>query len=160
MKVLVTGVKGQLGYDVVNELNCRGHVAVGVDKEEMDVTDEASVARVLNEVKPEAVIHCAAWTAVDAAEDNEESVRLVNAVGTENIVLECKKLGCKLLYVSTDYVFDGRGDEPWQPDCKDYKPLNIYGKTKLEGELAVAGALENFLLFALPGCSARTEKIL
>ena len=160
MKVLVTGVKGQLGYDVVNELNCRGHVAVGVDKEEMDVTDEASVARVLNEVKPEAVIHCAAWTAVDAAEDNEESVRLVNAVGTENIVLECKKLGCKLLYVSTDYVFDGRGDEPWQPDCKDYKPLNIYGKTKLEGELAVAGALEKFLLFALPGCSARTEKIL
>lgn len=146
MKVLVTGVKGQLGYDVVNELNCRGHVAVGVDKEEMDVTDEASVARVLNEVKPEAVIHCAAWTAVDAAEDNEESVRLVNAVGTENIVLECKKLGCKLLYVSTDYVFDGRGDEPWQPDCKDYKPLNIYGKTKLEGELAVAGALEKFFI--------------
>lgn len=146
MKVLVTGVKGQLGYDVINELNCRGHVAVGVDKEEMDVTDEASVARVLNEVKPEAVIHCAAWTAVDAAEDNEESVRLVNAVGTENIVLECKKLGCKLLYVSTDYVFDGRGDEPWQPDCKDYKPLNIYGKTKLEGELAVAGALEKFFI--------------
>lgn len=146
MKVLVTGVKGQLGYDVVNELNCRGHIAVGVDKEEMDVTDEASVARVLNEVKPEAVIHCAAWTAVDAAEDNEESVRLVNAVGTENIVLECKKLGCKLLYVSTDYVFDGRGDEPWQPDCKDYKPLNIYGKTKLEGELAVAGALEKFFI--------------
>lgn len=146
MKVLVTGVKGQLGYDVVNELNCRGHIAVGVDKEEMDVTDEASVARVLNEVKPEAVIHCAAWTAVDAAEDNEESVRLVNAVGTENIVLECKKLGCKLLYVSTDYVFDGRGDEPWQSDCKDYKPLNIYGKTKLEGELAVAGALEKFFI--------------
>ncbi len=146
MKVLVTGVKGQLGYDVVNELNCRGHIAVGVDKEEMDVTDEASVARVLNEVKPEAVIHCAAWTAVDAAEDNEESVRLVNAVGTENIVLECKKLGCKLLYVSTDYVFDGRGDEPWKPDCKDYKPLNIYGKTKLEGELAVAGALEKFFI--------------
>ena len=146
MKVLVTGVKGQLGYDVVNELNSRGHVAVGVDKEEMDVTDVASVARVLNEVKPEAVIHCAAWTAVDAAEDNEEAVRLVNAVGTENIAIECKKLGCKLLYVSTDYVFDGRGDEPWQPDCKDYKPLNVYGKTKLEGELAVAGALEKFFI--------------
>ena len=146
MKVLVTGVKGQLGYDVVNELNRRGHAAVGVDIEEMDITDAASVARVMGEVKPEAVIHCAAWTAVDAAEDNEEKVRLVNAVGTENIAKECKKLDCKMLYISTDYVFDGKGEKAWQPDCKDYKPLNVYGQTKLEGELAVSKALEKFFV--------------
>ena len=106
MKVLVTGVKGQLGFDVVNELKKRGHEAVGVDIGEMDITDRAAVARVLGEVKPDAVIHCAAWTAVDAAEDNAEKVRLVNAAGTENIALECKKLGCKMMYISTDYVFD------------------------------------------------------
>lgn len=146
MKVLVTGVKGQLGYDVVNELNKRGHVAVGVDIDEMDITDAAYVARVLNGTNPEAVIHCAAWTAVDAAEDNEEKVRLVNAVGTANIATECKKLGCKLMYISTDYVFDGQGEKPWSPDCKDYKPLNVYGKTKLEGELAVSNALDKFFI--------------
>lgn len=146
MKVLVTGVKGQLGYDVVNELNKRGHTAVGVDIEEMDITDASSVERVLQNTKPEAVIHCAAWTAVDAAEDNEEKVRLVNAVGTENIAKECKKLNSEMLYISTDYVFDGKGDKPWQPDCKDYKPLNIYGQTKLEGELAVASTLEKFFI--------------
>ena len=126
MKVLVTGVKGQLGFDVVNELHKRGHEPVGVDIEEMDITDASSVSRVLNEVAPDAVIHCAAWTAVDAAEDNEDKVRLVNAVGTENIANECKKLGCKMMYISTDYVFDGQGDKPWQPDCKDYTPLNVY----------------------------------
>lgn len=146
MKVLVTGVKGQLGYDVVNELNKRGHVVVGVDIDEMDITDAACVTRVLNGTNPEAVIHCAAWTAVDAAEDNEEKVRLVNAVGTANIATECKKLGCKLMYVSTDYVFDGQGEKPWSPDCKDYKPLNVYGKTKLEGELAVSNALDKFFI--------------
>lgn len=146
MKVLVTGVKGQLGYDVVNELNKRGHTAVGVDIDEMDITDAACVARVLNGTNPEAVIHCAAWTAVDAAEDNEEKVRLVNAVGTANIATECKKLGCKLMYISTDYVFDGQGEKPWLPDCKDYKPLNVYGKTKLEGELAVSNALDKFFI--------------
>lgn len=146
MKVLVTGVKGQLGYDVVNELNMRGHVAVGVDIDEMDITDAACVTRVLNGTNPEAVIHCAAWTAVDAAEDNEEKVRLVNAVGTANIATECKKLGCKLMYISTDYVFDGQGEKPWLPDCKDYKPLNVYGKTKLEGELAVSNALDKFFI--------------
>ncbi|MDE7167427.1 MAG: dTDP-4-dehydrorhamnose reductase [Clostridia bacterium] len=146
MKVLVTGVKGQLGHDVVNELNKRGHTAVGVDIEEMDITDAASVTRVLQDTKPEAVIHCAAWTAVDAAEDNEDKVRLVNAVGTENIAKECKKHDCKMLYISTDYVFDGKGDKPWQPDCKDYKPLNVYGKTKLEGELAVANTLDKFFI--------------
>ena len=138
MKVLVTGVKGQLGFDVVNELTKRGHGAVGVDVSDMDVTDAESVNRVMQKVKPDAVIHCAAWTAVDAAEDNEDKVRLVNAVDTENIVKECKALDCKLIYISTDYVFDGKGEKAWLPDCKDYSPLNVYGKTKLEGELAVS----------------------
>lgn len=146
MKVLVTGVKGQLGHDVVKELEKRGHEAVGVDIEEMDITDAGSVKRVMERERPEAVIHCAAWTAVDAAEDNEEKVRLVNAKGTEYIAGECKALGCKMMYISTDYVFDGQGSEPWQPDCKSYKPLNIYGQTKLEGELAVAGALEKYFI--------------
>lgn len=146
MKVLVTGANGQLGFDVVNELKKRGHTAVGVDLAEMDITDGESVSRVLNGVCPSAVIHCAAWTAVDAAEDNGEMVRLVNAAGTENIAKECKKLGCKMMYISTDYVFDGQGEEPWQPDCKDYKPLNVYGKTKLEGELAVSGLLEKYFI--------------
>jgi dTDP-4-dehydrorhamnose reductase len=148
MKVLVTGVKGQLGYDVVNELNKRGHEAVGVDIAEMDITDGASVHRVLQEVKPDAVVHCAAWTAVDLAEDDDkrEKVHLVNAVGTENIAKECKTLDCKMIYISTDYVFDGQGTKPWQPDCKDYKPLNVYGQTKLEGELAVSSILEKYFI--------------
>ena len=146
MKVLVTGVKGQLGYDVVNELEKRGHKAVGVDIDDMDITDAASVSATLQSVKPDAVIHCAAWTAVDAAEDNEEKVRLVNAAGTENIAKECKKLGCKMMYISTDYVFDGQGETPWQPDCKDYKPLNVYGQTKLEGELAVSSLLDKYFI--------------
>ena len=146
MKVLVTGVKGQLGYDAVNELNNRGHEAVGVDIEEMDITDSASVERVLTEISPDAVIHCAAWTAVDLAEDNEDKVRLVNAVGTKHIAGQCAKLGCKMMYISTDYVFDGQGEEPWQPDCKDYKPLNVYGQTKLEGELAVSALLKKFFV--------------
>jgi dTDP-4-dehydrorhamnose reductase len=148
MKVLVTGVKGQLGYDVVNELNKRGHESVGVDIAEMDITDGASVHRVLQEIKPDAVVHCAAWTAVDLAEDKDkrEKVHLVNAVGTENIAKECKALDCKMIYISTDYVFDGQGTKPWQPDCKDYKPLNVYGQTKLEGELAVSSILEKYFI--------------
>ncbi len=146
MKVLVTGVKGQLGFDVVNELTKRVHGAVGVDVSDMDVTDAESVNRVMQKVKPDAVIHCAAWTAVDAAEDNEDKVRLVNAVGTENIVKECKALDCKLIYISTDYVFDGKGDKAWLPDCKDYSPLNVYGKTKLEGELAVSENLQKYFI--------------
>lgn len=146
MKVLVTGVRGQLGFDVVNELEKRGHVAAGVDITEMDITDADSVSHVISEEKPDAVIHCAAWTAVDAAEDNEKKVWLVNAKGTENIAKECKKLGCKMMYISTDYVFDGQGEAPWLPDCKDYKPLNVYGKTKLEGELAVSGLLEKYFI--------------
>lgn len=148
MKVLVTGVKGQLGYDIVNELNNRGHEAVGVDIAEMDITDKTAVVRVLQTVKPQAVIHCAAWTAVDAAEEPENigKVRSINVNGTKYIVEECKKLGSKMLYVSTDYVFDGQGDKPWKPDCKEYSPLNVYGKTKLEGEIAVANALEKFFI--------------
>ncbi len=146
MRVLVTGVNGQLGYDVFNELKKRGHDAIGSDIGNMDITDSENVSRVLGAVCPEAVIHCAAWTAVDAAEDNEEKVRLINAKGTENIANECKKLGCKMMYISTDYVFDGSGTKPWKPDCKDYKPLSVYGKTKLEGELAVAGKLEKYFI--------------
>lgn len=148
MKILVTGVKGQLGHDVVNELTKRGHEAVGVDIEEMDITDSLSVDKVIKNVQPDAVIHCAAWTAVDAAEEeeNKEKVHLVNAVGTENIAKVCKDLDIAMMYISTDYVFDGQGTTPWQPDCKDYKPLNVYGQTKLEGELAVSGLLSKYFI--------------
>lgn len=146
MKVLVTGVKGQLGYDVVNELNKRGHEAVGIDIEEMDITNAVDVSAVIGKVKPDAVIHCAAWTAVDAAEDNAEKVRLVNAVGTDNIAKECKKLNCKMMYISTDYIFNGQGEKPWEPDCKDYEPLNVYGKTKLEGEISVSSQLDKYFI--------------
>lgn len=148
MKVLVTGVKGQLGFDVVNELEKRGHTAVGVDIAEMDITDAQKVNSVITEVDPDAVVHCAAWTAVDAAEDgaNIPKVRAINAGGTRNIAEVCKKLGCKMVYISTDYVFDGQGTKPWEPDCKDYKPLNVYGQTKLEGELAVAQLLEKYFI--------------
>lgn len=148
MKLLVTGVKGQLGYDVVNELTKRGHEAIGVDIEEMDITDTASVQSVIGQCAPDAVIHCAAWTAVDAAEDEDkqEKVRMVNAVGTENIAKVCKELDCKMMYISTDYVFDGQGETPWTPDCKDYKPLNVYGQTKLDGELSVANNLSKYFI--------------
>ncbi len=146
MKVLVTGANGQLGYDVLKELASRGHEAVGTDIGEMDITDAQSVARAMEKILPQAVIHCAAWTAVDAAEDNAERVRLVNAKGTENIARECKKLGCKMMYISTDYVFCGQGEEPLNPDCTEFSPLNVYGKTKLEGELAVRENLSKFFI--------------
>ena len=148
MKILVTGVKGQLGYDVVNECQKRGYDAIGVDVEEMDITNPEAVDRVIAEENPDAVIHCAAWTAVDAAEEPENvaKVRAVNADGTQNIANVCKKLNCKLLYISTDYVFDGQGSEPWLPDQKDYRPLNVYGQTKLEGELAVANTVEKYFI--------------
>lgn len=148
MKVLVTGVKGQLGYDVVAELTKRGYEAVGVDIEEMDITDAESVNKVIGEAAPDAVIHCAAWTAVDAAEDEENipKVKAVNVDGTRNIAEVCKKLDCKMIYISTDYVFNGQGTEPWQPDCKDYAPLSVYGQTKLDGELAVAELLEKYFI--------------
>lgn len=148
MKVLVTGVKGQLGFDVVNELKEKNIEAVGVDIEEMDITDSASVNQVIKEAAPDAVIHCAAWTAVDAAEDeaNQQKVMLVNGTGTQNIANVCKELGIKMMYISTDYVFDGQGETPWKPDCKDYKPLNVYGKSKLAGELAVSETLSKYFI--------------
>lgn len=148
MKILVTGAKGQLGHDVVNELTKRNHKAVGVDIDEMDITEAVSVEQVLTDNQPDAVIHCAAWTAVDAAEDeeNQENVYLVNAVGTENIAKVCKKLDIPMMYLSTDYVFDGKGTAAWMPDCKDYKPLNVYGQTKLAGELAVSNMLSKYFI--------------
>ncbi len=148
MKVLVTGVKGQLGYDVVNELKKRNHEPVGVDIDEMDITDKAAVDSVVKEIAPEAVIHCAAWTAVDAAEDDDkkELVHKVNALGTEYIATVCKELDIPMMYISTDYVFNGQGEEPWKPDCKDYAPLSVYGQTKLDGELAVSGLLSKFFI--------------
>lgn len=145
MKVLVTGVKGQLGYDVVNELNKRGHVAIGTDIEEMDITDAASVDKVIKENTPDAVIHCAAYTAVDAAEDNVELCRKINADGTQNIANVCKELDIKMIYISTDYVFDGEGERPWEPD-DERTPLNVYGQTKYEGELAVQNTLDKFFI--------------
>jgi len=166
MKIFVTGVGGQLGHDVVNELSSRGHTAIGSDIApqysgiadgtavcfapyvQLDITDAAAVEAVLAQARPDAVIHCAAWTAVDAAEDpdKQDLVRRINGEGTGNIAGVCKTLGCKMMYISTDYVFSGMGTEPWQPDCRDYAPLNVYGQTKLEGELAVADALEKYFI--------------
>lgn len=166
MKVFVTGVAGQLGHDVMNELAKRGHEGIGTDLAAeysgvqdgsavtkmpyvpLDITNAEAVAETLEELRPDAVIHCAAWTAVDLAEDDDkvEKVRAVNAGGTRNIANACKAQDCKMLYLSTDYVFDGQGTEPWKPDCKDYKPLNVYGQTKLEGELAVSETLEKYFI--------------
>lgn len=145
MKVLVTGVKGQLGYDVAGELAKRGAEVVGVDVDEMDITDEAAVKRVILGEAPDAVIHCAAYTAVDAAEDNEEMCRRVNADGTRYIANVCKELDIKMLYISTDYVFDGQGTRPWEPD-DERNPLSVYGQTKYEGELAVQDALDKYFI--------------
>lgn len=166
MKFFVTGVGGQLGHDIMNELNKRGYEGIGSDIApaysgaadgspvtampyvQLDITDKEAVERVISKVKPDGVIHCAAWTAVDMAEDDDkvENVRAINAGGTQNIAEICKKLDCKMTYISTDYVFDGQGTEPWQPDCKDYKPLNVYGQTKLEGELAVSNNLDKYFI--------------
>lgn len=166
MKIFVTGVNGQLGHDVMNELKKRGHEGIGSDitpeyagaadgtavtsmpYAALDITAPAAVEKTLADHKPDAVIHCAAWTAVDMAEDDDkvEKVRAVNADGTRHIAKACQSLDVKMLYLSTDYVFDGEGTEPWKPDCKDYKPLNVYGQTKLEGELAVAETLEHYFI--------------
>ena len=146
MKVFVTGVCGQLGYDVVKECLKRNIEVVGSDISDsyeqcsfikLDITNEKAVLKTISEVKPDAVIHCAAWTAVDAAENNVNKVFAINEKGTEYIAKACKHIDCKMLYISTDYVFNGEGDEPWKPDCKDYAPLNVYGQSKLAGELAV-----------------------
>lgn len=166
MKVFVTGVAGQLGHDVMNELSARGYEGIGSDLApsyngvmdgtavtempyvSLDITDASAVEKVLLEVKPDVVVHCAAWTAVDLAEDEDkrEKVRAINATGTKHIADVCKTLNCKMVYISTDYVFDGQGTKPWKPDCKDYRPLNVYGQTKLEGELAVCETLEKFFI--------------
>lgn len=160
MKVLVTGVAGQLGHDVMNELAKRGHEGVGTDivaeadmntdmpYVSLDITNKEAVEKVIGEIKPDAVVHCAAWTAVDMAEDDENvaKVRAINADGTRNIAKACADINAKMMYISTDYVFDGQGERPWEPDCKDYKPLNVYGQTKLEGELAVAENLESYFI--------------
>lgn len=151
MKILVTGVKGQLGFDVVNELAGRGHEPAGVDIEDMDITDPVSVHNVICAVRPDAVIHCAAWTAVDAAEEacNQEKVFAVNAQGTRNIAGVCRMLDIKMMYISTDYVFNGQGEQPWSPDCRDYQPLNVYGQSKLDGEQAVSGLLSKYFIIRI-----------
>lgn len=145
MKVLVTGVKGQLGYDVVRELTGRKIEAIGVDIEEMDITDAASVEQVIREAAPDAVIHCAAYTAVDAAEDNEAVCTKVNVDGTRNIAQVCKQLDIKMLYISTDYVFDGTGERPWEPEDARH-PQSVYGRTKYEGEVAVQELLDKYFI--------------
>ena len=158
MKAFVTGVGGQLGHDVMDELAKRGYEGVGSDILEsvptdypyvqLDITDAAAVDKAISEVKPDIVIHCAAWTAVDAAEDeeNKPKVKAINVDGTQNIANVCKKLDCKMIYISTDYVFNGQGTEPWYPDCKDYAPQNVYGQSKLDGELAVANTLDKYFI--------------
>lgn len=146
MKVLVTGANGQLGHDVVLELNRRGHTSIATDREEMDITDEKSVDAFISANAPDAVIHCAAYTAVDKAEDDVQACRMVNAVGTQNIARTCKKLGCKMMYISTDYVFDGEGERAWEPDDAVTKPLNVYGQTKYEGEVAVRDNVEKYFI--------------
>ncbi len=166
MKVFVTGVAGQLGHDVMNELAARGHEGIGTDLlpqysgiqdgsavctmpyVSLDITDAAAVARTVRELQPEVIVHCAAWTAVDLAEDadKQEKVERINAFGTRCLAEAAKEAGAKFIYISTDYVFDGQGTEPWQPDCQDYAPLNVYGRTKLEGELAVRELLEKYFI--------------
>ena len=166
MKVLVTGVGGQLGHDVMNELAKRGYEGVGSDIApaysgvadgsavttmpyvSMDITNAAAVAETIKSVKPDVVVHCAAWTAVDLAEDEDKKAKVfaINAEGTENIARVAKEIDAKMVYISTDYVFDGQGTSPWKPDCKDYKPLNVYGESKLKGELAVSGTLEKYFI--------------
>lgn len=169
MKVLVTGVSGQLGHDVMNRLDACGHTAIGSDLApsytgamdgsavthlsyiSMDITDAVSVDSVIGQQKPDAVIHCAAWTAVDAAEEPENvpKVTAVNAEGTRHIAKACKKYGCRMMYISTDYVFDGMGTVPWQPDCRSYAPQNVYGETKLAGEKAVSDLLNQYYIIRI-----------
>lgn len=158
MKVFVTGVAGQLGHDVMNELIKRGHEAIGSDilpefespvsYVPLDITDAAAVKKAIADIQPDAIVHCAAWTAVDAAEDEDkqEKVKAINVDGTQNIAKAARQVDAKMVYISTDYVFDGQGETPWEPDCKDYAPLNVYGQTKLGGELAVAQTLEKYFI--------------
>ena len=166
MKVFVTGVCGQLGHDVMNELSKRGYEGIGTDIApeyagvqdgtavtkapyvSLDITDKQAVTKIITDIHPDVIVHCAAWTAVDMAEDDDkvEKVRAINAGGTQNIADVAKAIDAKMVYISTDYVFDGQGTAPWTPDCKDYKPMNVYGQTKLEGELAVANTLSKYFI--------------
>lgn len=146
MKVLITGANGQLGHDVVLELKRRGHTPVITDREEMDITDRKSVNEFMENAMPEAVIHCAAYTAVDKAEEDVAACRLINADGTRNIAEACARINSKLMYISTDYIFDGEGERPWEPDDKVTVPLNVYGQTKYEGEIAVRENVERFFI--------------
>ena len=166
MKVFVTGVAGQLGHDVMNDLAARGYEGIGTDIApqysgaddgtavttmpyvQLDITDRENVEKTIMQLDPDVVVHCAAWTAVDLAEDDDkkDKVKAINVDGTKNIADACKKIDAKMVYISTDYVFNGKGDEPWKPDCKDYAPLNVYGQTKLDGELAVSGTLDKYFI--------------
>ena len=166
MKVFVTGAGGQLGYDIMKELHRRGHEGIGSDVSSgsrylsLDITDAQAVSRVVSEIMPDAVIHCAGWTAVDAAEDEDkkELVHRINVDGTQYIADACKENGCKLLYLSTDYVFNGQGQTPWTPDCKDYAALNVYGQSKLDGELAVCNTLKNYFIVRISWVFGRNGK--
>ena len=158
MKILVTGANGQLGWDMIIELKKRGHEPIATDVLDsyeqdceyikLDITDEKAVHEAISDVNPDAVVHCAAWTAVDAAEDeeNKPKVYAINVLGTKYIAEACKETGCKMIYISTDYVFSGEGTEPWEPDCENFAPLNYYGETKLKGEFAVKKALEKYYI--------------
>ena len=157
MKVLVTGTSGQLGYDVMMELEIRGHEGIGADRAEsdanfehviLDITDAKKVSEVVNKIKPDAIVHCAAWTNVDGAEDpaNRDTVKAVNVEGTANLARAAKDVDAKFMYISTDYVFDGQGERPWEPDDKDYAPLNVYGQSKLDGELEVSKILDKYFI--------------
>ena len=170
MKVFVTGVGGQLGFDVMNELIKRGHDAVGSDILDnapqefeyikLDITDKQTVTKAIADIKPDAVIHCAAWTAVDAAEDeeNQPKVFALNRDGTRNIAEACKAVDCKMIYISTDYVFDGQGDRPWQPDDKNYAPPCVYGKSKLDGELIVSEILDRYFIVRIAWAFGKNGK--
>lgn len=145
MKILVTGVGGQLGHDVAEELKERGHIVIGTDRQKMDITDAASVDRVIRESAPDAVIHCAAYTAVDGAEDDQEQCYRVNVEGTRSIANVCRDLNIKLIYISTDYVFSGCGERPWEPDDRR-EPQNVYGRSKCEGEMVVESTLDKYFI--------------
>ena len=169
MKVLVTGTSGQLGYDVMMELLSRGYEGIGADRSEteaefehvvLDITDAERVMEVVKEIKPDVIVHCAAWTNVDGAEDpaNLKAVRAVNVDGTRNLALACKEVDAKFVYISTDYVFSGEGAEPWQPDDKNYAPINVYGQSKLDGELEVSKILDKYFIVRIAWVSGRNGK--
>ena len=169
MKVLVTGTSGQLGFDVMEELLSRGYEGVGADRSEteaefehlvLDITDAEKVMQTVAEVKPDVIVHCAAWTDVDGAEDptNLDVVRAVNVEGTRNLALACKEVDAKFVYISTDYVFNGEGERPWQPDDKNYAPINVYGQSKLDGELEVSIILDKYFIVRIAWVFGRNGK--